>query len=147
MSEERFSIFQTISLMLATAGVVVTGLEYLKEPGTNKSEVVLQKFDAIELLGNDVVEFVAAQGTDKQGHSANMVISVLSKEFNWVMGSTTAVELNGEKINYVDYLGNDSFIKAFNECEDIILLGMASKEGIQKYEEQRAYKRGIQLSV
>ena len=53
----------------------------------------------------------------------------------------------GEKINRVDYLGSDSFINAFNECEYIILLGMASKEGVQKYEEQRAYTRGIQLSV
>ena len=63
------------------------------------------------------------------------------------MGSTNTVELLGEKIDYLDYIGSDSFVQAFNECEDIVLLGMASKEGYQKTEEQRAYKRGLQLAV
>jgi hypothetical protein len=147
VSKQNLTMFQAITLILTTTGVVVTAMEYLKEAPPIKSEIVLQNFNAIELIGDGVVEFVATQGTDEQGKSAKMVVSVLSKEFNWSMGSTNTVELLGKKIDYLEYIGSDSFVQAFNECEDIVVLGMASKEGNQISEERRAYKRGLQLGV
>ena len=147
VSQKNLTMFQALTLILATASVVVGAMEYLKEPPPIKSEIVLQNFNAIELIGDGVVEFVAAQGTDEKGRSAKMVVSVLSKEFNWSMGSTNSVELLGKKIDYLEYIGSESFVEAFNECEDIVALGMASKEGYQRTEEKRAYKRGLQLGV
>ena len=145
MGKERISVFQAITLMLGTAALVVAIMEYLKEPPPPaKTDIVLENFNAIDLSG---MEFVASKGTDESGKAAKMVVSVLSKEFNWSLGSTETVELSGKKTNYVEYIGSPRFITAFNECSDIIVLGMASKEGKQKTEEKRAYDRGIQLIV
>ena len=79
MSKKNLTIFQALTLILTTTGVVVTAMEYLKEPPPIKSEIVLQNFNAIELLGVGDVEFVATQGTDESGKSAKMVVSVLAK--------------------------------------------------------------------
>jgi hypothetical protein len=78
---------------------------------------------------------------------------VFADPFNWAFRETATVELNGEVIDFRQFLRGDGSQRIMASAEEIVAVGTASCEGLQlpfrrdAREEKRAQERAAQLSA
>lgn len=78
---------------------------------------------------------------------------VFADPFNWAFRETATVELNGEVIDFRQFLRGDGPQRIMASAEEIVAVGTASCEGLQipfrrdAREEKRAQERASQLSA
>lgn len=93
--------------------------------------------------------FFHIDGKDAQGHPAAFDFIVLSNQFAWVKGSTSAVTFGDDAVpeaETAERLVSPQVREALNSATDLIAIGLASQEGERTQEEARAQKRAITVS-
>lgn len=98
----------------------------------------------------DVDYFPPEEGTDSQGRSAEFEIAVLSREYEWKLGSPYQIQSNDEIIKVQDLqqrLEQQGIQTRLADTTDIISVGTASCEGSVAAEEQRALQRAKNIQL
>ncbi|HEY9875843.1 MAG TPA: protein kinase [Candidatus Obscuribacterales bacterium] len=98
----------------------------------------------------DVDYFPPEKGTDSQGRTAEFEIAVLSREYEWKLGSPYLIESNGEVIKTSDLqskLEQEGIQSRLNTPTDIISVGTASCEGSLETEQLRAFERAKNIQL
>lgn len=98
----------------------------------------------------DVDYFPPEIGTDSQGRTAEFEIAVLSREYEWQLGSTYQIESGGEIIKVGDLkprLEQEGIQNRLHNPTDIISVGTASCEGSLQTEEIRAFERAKNIQL
>ena len=98
----------------------------------------------------DVDYFPPEEGTDSQGRTAEFDIAVLSREYEWKLGSPYLIESGGETIKVNDLkpsLEQQGIQKRLNNPTDIISVGTASCEGSLQTEQNRAFQRAKNIQL
>jgi hypothetical protein len=88
--------------------------------------------------------FFRIDGKDKQGRAAAFDFILLSNEYTWVIGSTTAIVSGGAAVpeaEAADRVLTQQVRDSLSSASDLIAIGLASSEGERETEEARALDR------
>lgn len=88
-------------------------------------------------------------GFDKAGRRAAFDVLVLAKEYAWVRGSTREIAKAGRTLGETDVVGelfSAPVRAALGNAEELIAVGIASQEGDQATEQQRAADRAARTA-
>lgn len=126
-----------IGLLLAilAAGGAFLGMAYLWQ-GPQKVEVATQR------AGSAII--FPIEGTDAQGRSAAFDFIILTDDYTWVKGSTYQVASKTGVVpedQVAETVLSAPIRESLNQSPELIAVGLASQEGEQSAEEQRAARR------
>lgn len=128
------AIFIAFLLVVLISGAAFLAMSYLWQPG--KAEVEKQRVDNAFIF--------PVEGVDAAGRRAAFDFIILTNEFTWVKGSTFQVESKGQIIAdeaVVQQVISADIRNALTNARELIAVGLASQEGEQAAEEQRAARR------
>lgn len=118
-------------------------VEAAPAPPPEPAPVIVEKVAVVTERKGDTVVF-PIEGVDASGRKAAFDVLILTKDYNWVKGSTTEVVKGSETLTEADLLARiflpevrDVLIKA----SDVIAVGAASSEGQSEAEIARADAR------
>ncbi len=98
----------------------------------------------------DIDYFPPETGTDSKGRTAEFEVAVLSREYEWKLGSSYEIQSAGQIINVNDLitrLQQEGIQNRLGNSTDIISVGTASCEGDLQTEEIRALERAKSIQI
>ncbi|AFZ14969.1 serine/threonine protein kinase [Crinalium epipsammum PCC 9333] len=98
----------------------------------------------------DIDYFPPEEGTDSQGKTAEFEVAVLSREYEWRLGSASQIQSNDEIIKVQDLqqrLEQQGVLNRLGDTTDIMSVGTASCEGAVAAEELRALQRAKNIQL
>lgn len=139
------AIIGLVSLLFAT---VITGL-VLKDAyiARFKDKSGVQRITALKW--NDRTLVFPIEGFDKAGKRALFDVVVLTKNYGWVLGSTSELERDGEKLNakaIEEEVLAPQLREGLGRSRELIAVGVASQEGELDREIQRGGLRASQIA-
>ncbi len=129
------AILIALLLVIILSGGAFLAMSYLWQ-GPQKVEVETQRVE------NAII--FPVEGKDAQGRNAAFDFIILTDDYTWVKGSTYQVAGKGGVVaedRILDQVVSAPIRESLNRSVELIAVGLASQEGEQAVEEQRAARR------